>query len=217
MVISQVKSSVDEQNQYSRRDNVVFSNLKVDEEHEVGAQVQKLCKELGVEVTPEHIVAAHPLPSKQGKPKRFITRFTDRRIAKDIFAKRRATKSITPEKKEALAHNPAKGFAIQPSITPKRAKLLAQAQTFCKDFEHDSCWVNTNNGKIMIKVAGSQRGVHVRDTGTLVGLSDGSYNPAVEDWYFCSPPYFPETNNRSLDITVGQNRFSPLSDRYQPY
>ena len=87
--ISRLELKIDELDQYGRRDNVCFTNLKVDAQHPCEAQVVELCNQLGVEVTPTDIVAAHPLPAKRGKPQRCIARFHDRRKAHEVLAARK--------------------------------------------------------------------------------------------------------------------------------
>lgn len=100
------------------------------------------------------------------------------------------------------------------ALTPKRARLLAQVQNFCKDYGHDSVWVDTNNGKIMLKLKNAHRGTHIKDTSMLVDLdTTGSFNPAGDNWYFCSPPYFIDLNDLSLPLSPSalqaENHFSP--------
>ena len=50
--------------QYSRRENVCFTNLLVDAEHSCEQQVVDLCGELRVDIKKDDLVAAHPLRSK---------------------------------------------------------------------------------------------------------------------------------------------------------
>ena len=64
---SKLKSDLDALDQYSRRENVCFTNIKVNEANPCTDQIAKLCQELEVDVSTSDLVAAHPLPS--GKPK----------------------------------------------------------------------------------------------------------------------------------------------------
>lgn len=187
--MSTVDAEVDDLAQYGRRENIVFTNLLIDEHHDVPSQVVQLCKEIGVTVEPSDLVDAHPLPAAQDKPKRYIARFHQRSTAKQVFSNRRKAKDITGDCKGQLAHNAEKGFGILPNLTPKRGKLFGQVKEFCDSNGHLGCWADTNTGKILLKLQGETRGRVIRNTGDLVAIK-GSYNPDV--WYFCTPPLFHE-------------------------
>ncbi len=121
-----LQKDLDDLNQYNRRENVCFTNLRLDNDHDAETQVRNLCHEIGVEVTTDDIIACHPLPSRKGRDVRVICRLKDRRLAHKIFENRKGTKAIGTNKKSELAARPDKGFAVQPNLTPMRAKLLAQ-------------------------------------------------------------------------------------------
>ena len=181
--------------QYGRRENIVFTNLLVDTNHSVPTQVVQLCSEIGVDVSVEDLVDAHPLPSGSDKPKRFIARFKNRSKAKEVFANRKQSKNITGEKKTQLASDKDRGFGILPNLTPKRGKFFAQVKSYCTSYGHEDCWVDSNTGKILLKLRGAARGTVVKSTGDLVQI-DQSYSP--DEWYFCAPPYF---GNHSDNMT----------------
>lgn len=154
---------LDDLAQYGRRENVVFSNLSVydNKPDDVTSQAINLCQEIGVDVEPSDLVAAHPLPGPRGRDKRYIARFHNRSKAQEIFKKRKHCKTIDPEKKKHLAKNPVKGFAISPNLTPKRSKLFAQVKVFQEMCGCDGCWVDYNTGKIMLKLNKGDRGIHI--------------------------------------------------------
>ena len=97
--IAEITQKCDDLDQYGRRENVCFTNLKVTEERPCAQQVVELCHELGVEVATSDLVDAHPLPSKRGRGNRCIARFRDRKKAQDVFAARKRSKDIDPTKK----------------------------------------------------------------------------------------------------------------------
>ena len=185
-----LEGKLDELNQYGRRENVCFSNLKVDEEHTCEAQVINLCHEIGVEVTAEDLVAAHPLPTKggQGRQRRYIARFHDRRKAQEVFAARKRTKEIDPVKKSALAAQSNRGIAIQPNITLPRARLLAQLKEAKERLGWDSCWVDYRTGNLMLKTSPSNRPVLIRSTFDIVKVSGNQFEP--RGYHLCQPNIF---------------------------
>ncbi|NRB81951.1 MAG: hypothetical protein HRU38_25390 [Saccharospirillaceae bacterium] len=184
--IANLDREIDDINQYGRRENVVFTNLKVDRNN-CKDQVIELCQELGVDVDTQDIVDAHPLPIKKGKPSRVIVRFHERSNAKKVFLKRKESKNIDPGKKSKLAINSARGFAIQPNLTAKRAKLFAQVQQFNDVYKCAGTWVDFNTGKIYLKIRDGERGHHISDTGCLLDIKS-EFKPVF--WYFCAPPLF---------------------------
>ena len=154
VTIANLEAAIDNLQQYSRRENVCFSNLKVDESNPCTDQVINICNELGVDVTPEDLVAAHPLPAgKKGKGKstRVIARFKDRSMAQKVLKNRKQTKNISTEKKKALFTDQTRGMAVQPNITPKRAALLGQVKDCSEKCDIDSFWVDTKNCNIMVR------------------------------------------------------------------
>ena len=157
--IANLEAELEALQQYSRRENVCFSNLKIDDDHTCEAQVIDICNELGVEVSPDDLVATHPLPGKKGrgKPLRVIARFKSRSKAQQVFKNRKLTKNIDQNKKSSLFADPSKGVAVQPNITPKRAALLGQVKDAAEQFSLDSYWVDTKSCNIMLRLnSGSQ-------------------------------------------------------------
>ncbi len=148
--------------QYSRRENICFTNIKVDASHKCEDQVVALCNELGVDINTDDLVAAHPLPGK--KSPRFIARFKDRATAQKVFTNRRQTKGIDPAKKKTIFGDDKKGVAVQPNVTPKRAALLAQVKDAAEKHSLDSFWVDTKNCNIMLRTKKAGRPVPIMNT-----------------------------------------------------
>ena len=215
--IANLDTEIDDLNQYGRRENIVFTNLQVATDESPETQVINLCKEIGVDVDKSDIVACHPLPSGNGKPRRIITRFHERAKAQKVFNNRRKAKDIPPAAKVKIAADKGKGFGILPNLTIKRGKFFAQVKTFNDTKKHQGCWVDPNTGKILLKVTGSLRGRVVRTTADLVEI-DSSFVPS--EWFFCSAPSFDFHNDSSSPTTLGNlsvdQGFSPLApSRYQ--
>lgn len=205
--LAQLDSEVDNLGQYGRRENIVFSNLCVDEGQDVKGQIIELCKEVEVEVKDSDFVDAHVLPGRPGTPKRYIARFHDRSKVKQIFRNRRKTKGITAARKSVLAANDKRGFGIQANLTAKRAKLLAQVNNFCKERDNMSCWVDYNSGNVVLRIADGRRGTVISNTRNLVDI-DNSFVPT--EWYFCSAPYF-EISQSELDSSNMSPEMPPSS------
>ena len=172
--------------QYSRRENVCFTNLLVDDNHSCEQQVANLCSELGVEVKPEDFVAAHPLKGKKGKPTRYIARFKDRSTAQQVFKNRKLTKNIAPSKKTDLFANPAKGVGIQPNITAKRAALLGQVTDAVKQCDLNACWIDYKNGNVLLRMNSVDNPKLIRNTNDLL-VCVPQFVP--KEFLFCVSPF----------------------------
>ena len=169
---SKLKSDLDALDQYSRRENVCFTNIKVDEANPCTDQIAKLCQELEVDVSTSDLVAAHPLPSGKPKsgttgnpaPKRFIARFKDRSTAQSVLKNRKLSKNISPQSKNRLFSDSTRGIAVQPNITPLRSSLLAQVKDAVRECNLEGCWVDTNNCNIMLRCVKNGRPVPIFNT-----------------------------------------------------
>ncbi len=202
--IATLDKQLDELNRYGRCENVCFTNLLIDNDHTAETQVIGLCNELGVEVTPDDLVASHTLPARKGKAVRVIARFKERSMAQEVFAKRKETKNIPADKKKGLAAKADKGFAIQPNITPKRAKLLAQVKDAVQNMHWNSVWVDYRNGNIMLKQNPASRPIQIHSTRDLKQLVGPNFNPL--EYYFCVR----ETCDFNVNVTPAKSVFSPV-------
>ena len=179
---ARLESDLEALDQYSRRENVCFTNIKVDSEHKCDDQVVALCNELGVDIVTSDLVAAHPLP---GKKPRFIARFKDRATAHKVFKNRKQTKAIAPTKKKAIFADEKKGVAVQPNITPKRSALLAQVKDAVDKCTLNSCWVDTKNCNVMIRLNDHGRPAPIMNTLDLLKLVP-NYKPS--EFILCVDP-----------------------------
>ncbi len=199
-IIAELDRQLDELNQYGRRENVVFSNILFDDSTKtVGNQISELCNELGVDVQPEDYVDAHPLPGRkgkgQGKSTRVIARFKSRSKAQKNLASRKNTKNIDKKKKAALAADPARGFAVQPKLAPRRARLHGQAKDAKEGFNFDSLWVDPRTGTIMMRVHAGAKPFPIKSTLDIVKLAP-NFKP--QEWIFCCPDVFDVFNCSQL-------------------
>ena len=171
--IAKLEADLDSLDQYSRRENVCFTNLLIDETHPCETQIINICHELGVDVTSDDFVATHPLPGKKSRVnkssgKRYIARFKNRATAQKVFKNRKMTKQIDPEKKKTLFLNKDKGVAVQPNITAKRAALLGQVKDAVEKSSLDSYWVDTKNCNIMLRLNSNDRPIPIMNTSDLL-------------------------------------------------
>ena len=163
--------NIDDLEQYGRRENVCFSNLKFDEQElNTTTQVIDLCNELGVEVKESDFIDVHPLPSRKGRAKRVIARFKDRKLGQKVMMSRKHSKTIDPNKKKTLSADPMRGIGIQPNITPCRAALLSQAKTVVSDHNFNSTWIDIKTGSVLLKKNQGDRPLVVRSTEDIVKL-----------------------------------------------
>ncbi len=131
------------------------------------------------------MVACHALPTCKGRGVlRVICRLKYCNLAHKISQNRKNTKSIGSTKKPELAARPNKGFAIQPNLTPTRAKLLAQVNDVAKTKNWHAAWVDCRNGTIMLKLQKSGRPIAIRTTNDLKFHAGRDFN--FNDYYFCA-------------------------------
>ena len=166
--IVQLEQDLDDLQQYGRRENVCFTNLKFGDDAPVMQQVIDLCDEINVTVTDTDFVDVHPLPVKNGRAKRVVARFKDRKLAQKVMAARKGSKNINPTKKAQLAADPNKGFGIQPNITPKRSALLAQAKSAVEHANLNGTWIDTKTGAVLLRLRDNDRPRVIRNTRQLM-------------------------------------------------
>ncbi len=192
-------ANLDSLDQYSRRENVCFTNLLIDSTHSCEDQIVSLCNELGADVTSDDLVAAHPLPGKKNsKTSRYIARFKNRSKAQEVLAKRKQTKTIDPAKKKALFADPARGVAVQPNITAKRAALLAQVKDAAAKCNLNSHWVDPKNCNIMLRVNPNGRPSPIMNTLDLIRAVP---NYVPDKFWLCVSPQ--NLNNAECFSPVG--------------
>jgi len=167
--ISELEIELDDLQQYGRRENVCFSNLKIDDKPVID-QVISLCEEINVTVTKNDLVDVHPLPSTRGHAKRIIARFKDRKLGQQVMGARKSAKNIGANKKKQLAADPSRGFGIQPNITSKRAMLLKQAKAAVEKGQLNGTWVDIKTGAILIRVKPGERPRVMRNTCDILKL-----------------------------------------------
>jgi len=190
--ISKLEVDLDNLDQYSRRENVCFTNLLVNEEKSCEDQVVLLCEQLGVDIAKNDLVAAHPLKGKKGKAPRFIARFKDRSTAQKVFRNRKETKNISPDKKKLLFENPEKGVGVQPNITSKRAALLGQVNDAVRLGNLSSCWVDYKNGNVLLRVNANGNPKLIRNTADLL-VCVPTFKP--NEFLFCESPFLNNTDS----------------------
>ena len=184
--ITKLEQELDDLQQYGRRENVCFSNLKFNEESPVMSQVIDLCDGLNVAVSDSDFVDVHPLPSRNGRAKRVVARFKDRKLAQKVMGARKASKNIEPNRKAKLAADPKRGFGIQPNITPKRSALLAQSKAAVEKASLDGTWIDIKTGAVLLRLRQGDRPRVIRNTLDIVNLVP-TYVP--NEYVFCMRPY----------------------------
>ena len=180
--IVDLEQEVDDLQQYGRRENVCFSNLKFSDTQPVMKQVINLCEEIDVTVTEEDFVDVHPLPSKRGHAKRVVARFKDRKLGQKVMGARKSAKNIAPDKKKELAADPTRGFGIQPNITSKRAVLLKQAKAAVEKARLNGTWIDIKTGAVLIRTKPGERPRVIRNSNDILKIVP---NLQITEFVFC--------------------------------
>ncbi len=185
-LITDLEHELDDIGQFSRRNNIAFSNIRTSAEVPAKTQIMELCNEIGVNIYDSSFISCHNLPSKTANQDCcIVARFKDVGIVKKIFRNRRKAKNIVTSKKAKLARNKNRGIGISPHLTIKRSKLFGQVKDFNKQYNFGGCWVDPNNGKIYIRLPDTDHGQEIKSTSDLVMIVH-TFQP--EYWYFCPAP-----------------------------
>jgi hypothetical protein len=140
---------IDEIDQYGRRMNVLFDKIPENEDEDTNDLVVKVCKKLGVDLTPSEIQISHRLglgTSEENKPRAIIARFSSVGIANTIMYKSREQFKQQNNNKQ---HQDI--VYAREHLTSERAKLLKECITRKAKHQIHSCW--TYKHDIYVKFA----------------------------------------------------------------
>ena len=114
LLLAEYKS--DRYEQYSRRENMRIAGIAEEQgetDEGLEAKAVGVCKDLGVDVTPEAFDAVHRVgKKKEGKPRQVIVRFISRKVRDRVFSKKR------------LLRDQGKGIFLNDDLTPLRSKMM---------------------------------------------------------------------------------------------
>ena len=213
--IAHLEAGIDDASQYSRRENVVFTNLSATTNEQLVDDVISLCDQIGVSVEKNEICAAHPLPAKKGQ--RHVVRFINRSKAQEIFKHRRNCKNMDPTKKRTLTKVADRGIGIMTHLTPKRAALYRQVCVFRETYNFDSVWVDYNTARIFLRRNAGERAHVITDTSDLYKLNS-DFTPT--EYHFCIPPIFTfptqasQSPSSPYNLVNSSKQFSPQTPAF---
>ena len=104
---------IESNNQYHRRNNLEIAGIPNDvSDEDLEDKTIKLFKKINVDVTKDNVEACHRLPAKDGKNKKVIVRFNNRKFASQIL---RNKKLLSDSNLDDLNLNPCSVF-ISPNL-----------------------------------------------------------------------------------------------------
>jgi len=136
--IATLQQQLEEQEQYIKRDNLVFHGVGESEGEDTTTKVVDLCQRHfpTVKLQASDISISHRLPTKStDKTKPIIVRFTRRDIRQQIFRNKKCLKNTN--------------ITVVEQLTNKKAKLVTTATALMKQHKLLGTW--TNDGKVFIK------------------------------------------------------------------
>ncbi|KAI4456698.1 l1 transposable element-related [Holotrichia oblita] len=151
---SEVRKSVDDLEQYSRRNNLRIFGVPEEANEDTKVLVSKFCKDkLKFNVGPELMDACHRLPAKEQQQRPIIVKFHDR-----------ATKANVCSKKQELRGTK---FVIREDLTRTRHFLMVEAK---KKYGNRSVWSNNVVAETWLDNAIPNESLHIQ--GYLVVRKD---------------------------------------------
>ena len=138
--VTDMEYKLDELNQYSRKNNILFDDIKEQKGEDTDELVIAQCDKLGIAVDKTNIVTSHRLPTKHNvpnKPRPIIARFSSARTSKHVLV---ATKEQF--KQEAKSVNPVKARV---HLSELRAFILKECLSLRNNKHIAACWVYNYN------------------------------------------------------------------------
>lgn len=152
--VEQLEKTVDDNLQYQRRNNIIISNIPVQQNENVTEVVQKLFSEIKVDVQRYDIVAAHRLPRKNRNvisPPPIIVKFHHRETKSTAIS---ASIKLKPTA-AIFSPNDTSRIYLNDHLTTYNQKLFAEARVKLREAGCHS--VSSNNGKIKCKIIKDSR------------------------------------------------------------
>lgn len=133
---NETKRSVDNSEQYSRRNNLRIFGVPEERNEDTSKVVTILCKEkLKLDISPDLMDSCHRLPGKEPQHRPIIVKFLSHRVKKMISNNKKLLKGTK--------------LVIREDLTQFRNSLMKAA---VKKYGNKSVW--SNDGKIYVKVDG---------------------------------------------------------------
>ena len=133
--ITIMKYALDEQEQYTKKDNIRIRGIPVTQGEDTNKIVVDLAKEIGVQITSDDISTSHRLGS--GPTSTIICRLVRRDVKKKIMKNKKALKGSKKYKAPIF---------IDEHLTPLRVKML---KAICEDSTIEAAW--SIDGKLLCK------------------------------------------------------------------
>ena len=132
--------SIDEIDQYSRRQNVIFDSVKETDDENTTELVLGQCDRVGMAVHPRDIQVTHRLGQKTaGKTRPIIARFVSVNTSRTVLMK---VKEQFRQKQDGKPNTPKQNVVhAREHLTSCRADILKKCLKLKKDSAIKSCWV----------------------------------------------------------------------------
>ena len=153
--IASLEQRLEEQEQYTRRDNLVFHGIPETEEENTTSKILEVCRQHfpSIGVTENDISVSHRLPTKTDRARPIIVRFARREVRQRILQNKNQLKNTQ--------------LMVFEQLTLKRLKLVTTANGLVRERKLAGTW--TSDGKVIIKLlSGETRTVNSdRDLASL--------------------------------------------------
>ena len=136
--IAALEQRLEEQEQYIRRDNLVFHGIGVTVDEDTSDKIWSVCRQYfpSVQIQANDISISHRLPTRSDKTKPIIVRFARRDICQQIYQNNKQLKNTK--------------IMVVEHLTDRRLKLVMKANSLIKSGKLAGTW--TMDGKVMIKL-----------------------------------------------------------------
>lgn len=152
-VLYRIECSLDETQQYLRRDCLEVTGVPITSQNNPNQIVKEIGSLIGVEIEDSDIATAHRLPDTQKVKNRLIVKFLRREKREEVYKKRKnlvgKNTSHLPSAAETNNSGNSKIY-INESLTNYRKRLFGRIKEYKRANNAKYLW--TSNGKIMLKV-----------------------------------------------------------------
>lgn len=142
--------SLNDLEQYSRKNNVVISGVPEEDGESALGIVIELGRVLGVSIRPEEVDAAHRFGKPSGKPRPILARFVTYSKRDEFYRERKNLREIDLPRDSTFTPRTVKDVYLSDNLTRYSSAVMYAARVLKREGRLGSCW--TDSGRMKIKI-----------------------------------------------------------------
>ncbi|XP_077989956.1 uncharacterized protein LOC144444419 [Glandiceps talaboti] len=170
--IAEVERGLEEQNQYSRRENLEIQGIPETTEENTDDIIVAVLQRVADDITPEDIEVTHRIGRKDNRernprPRPIIVKFSSRRKRDKVYKQRKNIRNTTTD---MIGYRSKNNIYINENLTPLKRNLLKEVNDKRKKSGYKFLW--THNGNIYVKKEQGTASVFIRNEDDLLKISN---------------------------------------------